>query len=152
MRVVIDTSVLYEDMSLERADARLLLDASRAGRIELVVPEVVVLEALGLVRERFEQASVAGQKVIRNFGAIGVEVKIDVPDVDGVATDYEATLRAKLRDAKVRTPSPPAIDLVTWRSAPSRRRSHSTRKGVDSETRSSGCRPSKRLAAARSCS
>jgi predicted nucleic acid-binding protein len=109
VRIVIDTNALYEDMALDRPDARLLLAAARSGEVELVVPEIVILEAAGLFRERLGTATTATRAAQRKFASLGVRVEVDLPDAEEAAASYERTLRQKLADARARTPDPPTV-------------------------------------------
>jgi hypothetical protein len=110
MRVVVDTSALYSDPAFAGASGRLLLAACQSEDIELVVPEVVILEAVNVFRERLEQASRLARKAHREFNTLDVEFAADVPDEAAAVAAYEEKLRRHLDDAGASVPPPPEID------------------------------------------
>lgn len=109
MRIVFDSSVMYDDLRFVLPYSRLLLQASRAEEIRVVVPEVVVLEAEKRFREKVEKHVRAAEKSRRELLDLGVESDIDVADVDAATTAYAAELRRALAGANVRVPGPPAV-------------------------------------------
>ena len=68
-----DTSVLYDDLPMTGPRSSVLLDRSRRGGYELLIPDVVVIEVVNHVRERIAQATgkiASGHDTLR---------KLDVP-------------------------------------------------------------------------
>jgi hypothetical protein len=106
--ILIDTSALHSDPTLDRPYGRLLLAAARSNEVDLVLPEVVVLEAVNLFRERLEQASRSIRKAQREFQSLGVDFTPELPD-DGTVDAYEQALRARLGDVGARVPRPPDV-------------------------------------------
>ena len=69
MLILIDTSALYGDPLLERPYSQLLVSASRDGDVQLVVPELVIREAIKVAygSEHSAQDDLAAMR--RGFGA-----------------------------------------------------------------------------------
>lgn len=109
MKLLIDTNVLYGNWEFSHADSRLLLQASTAGQIDLIVPEVVLLEAASMYRRELDKTIKNHETLRRRLRAMGVEVAAVGVDVDQTAAEYETRLRLRLGNAGVRTPPPPDI-------------------------------------------
>ncbi|HXG58035.1 MAG TPA: PIN domain-containing protein [Thermoanaerobaculia bacterium] len=108
MLILIDTSALHSDPTLNRPYGRLLLAATRSDEVDLVLPEIVVLEAVNMFRERLEQASRSIRKAQRELQSLGVGFAPELPD-DASVGAYEQTLRGRLADAGARIPQPPNV-------------------------------------------
>ncbi len=112
LRIIVDTSALNPDLTLERAQGRLLVAAAQNGELELVIPEVVVLEAVNLFRRRLEELSRSVVSAHRGYRLLGVDFQAEPPDAADAVTSYEAGLRTRLRDAGARTPNPPQLPHI----------------------------------------
>jgi len=112
VRILLDTNALYPDPKLERAPARLLLAAASNDELELVVPELVILEGAAVFRRRLKELArdVAGAE--RGYRTLGVTFEQEVPNADQEAAEYERALRARLLEVGARTPAPPDMPHV----------------------------------------
>jgi predicted nucleic acid-binding protein len=105
--VVVDTNILFPDLELTTAASRRLLNASEQGRVELAVPEVVVLECIRhFRRQRLSQHRRAALDGLRSLRHLGFDALPDEAQVDAAAEQhvngYEARLRAMLASARAR--------------------------------------------------
>jgi hypothetical protein len=112
MRIVFDTSVMYDDLRLVLPYSRLLLKAARAEEIGVVVPELVVLEAEKRFRQKVEKRVRAAETSRRELRELGVESDVDLPDVDETTTQYTEDLRRLLAQSKVQIPTPPNVAII----------------------------------------
>jgi hypothetical protein len=78
MRIVFDSSVLYDDLRFTLPYSRLLLQAARVGEVGVVVPEIVVLEAEKRFREKVDKRVRAAETSRRELRELGVEADVDL--------------------------------------------------------------------------
>ena len=99
--VVIDTNaIVHRDWRLQQTWWRLLLELSAIGRITLVVPEVVLREAVGKYARKAKAVSKDLTQLQLTF------------DLEQSVASYEAELRNKLKDANCRIDGSPPIGVL----------------------------------------
>lgn len=112
LTVVVDTNAIVQHgWRLESAAWRVLLHQASRRAVRLVVPEVVIREAVGTLRTRLGKEvdkMNASASVLREFGAAGDQPAVDI---DELAAGYDAYLRERLSDAGAQTPELPSPDL-----------------------------------------
>src|SRR4051794_39653052 len=84
VKIVIDTNAIFGDWKLETPHSRLPIAASAAREVEVVVPEVVVLEAAGMYGRQLQEGARAHEKTRRTLGRLGVA--LDPADIDIAAS------------------------------------------------------------------
>ena len=102
--VVVDTNqIVKRDWRIGRPWWSILLQLAASGQLRLVVPDLVVLEAVGRFRAELGKAE-------------GTLKKLGIPiDLAAQVSGYEAGLRQTLRDASAEMPCDPPVtvsDLV----------------------------------------
>src|SRR4051794_38419485 len=95
--VVIDASIIYSDPRLRRAHFRLVRQHAADGSFELVVPEVVVREAIAKLRQRAEAAYLKMASPGEDLARLGLPTGI--PDTQTQAEHVEAYERELRRPA-----------------------------------------------------
>jgi len=115
MQILIDTNAFHGEWELTSPHARLLLAAARSDEVDVIVPEVVIIETAGMARRELGTAWENHEKARRTLTALGEPIdKLDL-DLEAKAAEYEQRLRQKLRENGVSTPQPTNvshIDLV----------------------------------------
>lgn len=113
--VLLDSTVVVSDFRLRSAAVQGLFARAKSGQLRIVVPEVVIREAV----VRFEQSLAELAAVERKTGTLAGRLGVDRPDhcLDPAAevTRYEVELRDTLRDAGADVPPPaptPHLDLM----------------------------------------
>jgi hypothetical protein len=123
MIVVLDTTVLHRDVHASRRVMESVRGRAAAGEWQIVVPEVVVAEAVRQYPERLRKAVVQTQKALGQLRgdreSLGLPMP-DLPEVDAEAAiaQYEPALRARLTAAGCSIADhPPGAEVVgTWAS------------------------------------
>ncbi len=122
---MVDTTEVVRDFGLRRAGWDELLDLASAGLVRVVVPEVVIMEA---VRQHAKRVTTAKNESIKKVaeGLRDLKQLVAVPDLDfaairqevaSAAESYERTLRARLARADVEVKPLPRIAherLLGW--------------------------------------
>lgn len=99
--VVVDTNQIVErDWRLSRPWWSILLRLSASEQLRLVIPDLVVLEAVGRFRAKLGE-------IRRTLEALGLPF-----DLDTEASKYEAGLRRTLQDARAETPCHPPVTVA----------------------------------------
>ena len=113
--VVVDASAIVRgDWFLETPPWRVLLDRSRRRQLSLVVPEVVIREVVGRYAEEVENsATLFRQTEGRLLALRALIVRPELEEADSVVARYDSTLRSTLQAARVKTPLPTGIDMMT---------------------------------------
>ncbi len=100
LTVVFDTTVIRSDWLLEGPAGSFVVAEAAAGRLRLVVPELVLREAVNLYRREFKAAAKALQTAVRDFGRlaaddVGAQLRGVLADRDGeeATAEYEKRLR-----------------------------------------------------------
>jgi hypothetical protein len=103
LTVVIDTTVLGGDWLLRGAAAEFLVAESSRERLILVVPELVIREAVNLYRRKFESSEKALRSAVRDHRKLAIDsrdlqvgqLSIDLDSQQATDT-YEGSLRERL--------------------------------------------------------
>lgn len=103
--VLIDANVLVANFRPGHA-FRLLLDGSRTGQLDLVVPDLAIKEAANKHREQAEKAARGLDKALADLSRLEVKVgRIGPVNPDGASQAYAARLRRSLAAARARVSS-----------------------------------------------
>src|SRR4051794_27098093 len=137
MIVVLDTNALFTDLTARKGPVSVLIDEAAKGRIELVLPEVVVQELVKRARVRIEQALKSRAQALKQLAEIDITAfEPDSLNLAEILHAYELALRATFGGPGARVqPTPDLGRIVPWsvnRRKPLRRRGRACR------TRSSG--------------
>jgi hypothetical protein len=113
--VIVDSTALVADFKFRSVPMSGLIERVRAGKLRLVVPEIVVREAVARYGRFVEEASAEAGKLVGRLGRLGLD--IPVPSLDRVVerNRYEAWLRGQLNDLGAVVPEPeetPHLDVV----------------------------------------
>ena len=96
MDVVIDTGIIYKDPRLIRAHFRIICTQAEAGNLQLVVPEVVMRQAVGKSRQRSADTYRDMTKAAEELRRLGLPNPIPTPDAQNRAVEaYERELRGR---------------------------------------------------------
>ena len=111
--VVVDTNVLGIDRPLENADMRRLLDEHKRGNLRLVVPQIVIDEAVNkwaekIADEESKRATAVGQ--LKSRGALPADHQDQALDADALRTEEMNRVLSALGDAGVDIAPYPDID------------------------------------------
>jgi hypothetical protein len=102
-RYALDTNAIREDFRFRRNPWRLFLREGRLGHLKILVPEIVVDEAVNLYREDAANALRSATKARRSLLGLGAD-QTGVPpvelDVEALTDAYAARLREALESAK----------------------------------------------------
>lgn len=112
--IILDTNILVANFRPSNA-FRLLLEASRGGQIQLVVPELVIAEAAAKYREQLAEAVRTLERSRQALRRFDVESDTPTPDAASEAVRYEVGLGKLFKGvgAKIaKTPSVPHDKLV----------------------------------------
>lgn len=99
MQAVLDTSVLYADLTMAGPLSRLLLDRARRGGYTLIVPEVVLIEMVNHARRRIEEAV---QKIHRgesSLSKLGVATARSAVEVEPMVRMFAGRAEAEITAA-----------------------------------------------------
>ncbi|MBB5161585.1 PIN domain-containing protein [Mycobacterium sp. AZCC_0083] len=110
--IVVDTNILVASPLLESRAWRSLTDHAAEWDIEVVVPEVVVMETVNVVQRGWASSR---QKVVDlNLGVFGLDdaKAAIVSRIDEVSSAYEMSLRTRLNAMGVKVWPTPAIDYM----------------------------------------
>ncbi|MBL8776750.1 MAG: DUF4935 domain-containing protein [Acidimicrobiales bacterium] len=113
--VVLDTTAIVGDYRLRSPAAAALLERAAQGQLRIVVPEIVIREAVGRYRRDLDDLARHSAKQRTLAHRLGVTIEPADIDTDACAHSYEKDLRAALHQAGARTPPPsdvPHLDLV----------------------------------------
>lgn len=120
MIVVLDTSVIVADFRLEATSSRRLLDDLREAGVGLVVPELVVLEAVNKFREQLATDVALADKSLQSIARKrGTSDHSPMGDnfVQSATSEYEGHLRRRIDSVGGVVPPIPEIPhrvLVDW--------------------------------------
>ena len=111
LTVVVDANVIVRDLRLESAPIQLLLEQSRTGLLNLVVPEAVYREIIGSRERRLRAHLDSIEKTRREIDRLGANAGLrDVAeltaDCDADARQYDQFLRSALARSHVSMPMP----------------------------------------------
>lgn len=115
MAVVLDTNVVGVESPLGSNPVRVLLDAAARGRLQLVIPELVVLEVVNKWRERVTEQWEKLTSAQAELARYGVTPEVPPLDIDRAATGLDRRLRRTLGEHLVAVPDLPRLphaDLV----------------------------------------
>jgi hypothetical protein len=111
--VVVDTNcIVHRDWLLTTAPWRVLAYRSRQGLCSLVVPELVVREAVGRYRDAVAAASEKARTASADLLRLGLEGSAADINIDAATTSYEDQLRRSIDDAGGVVAEPPAINVL----------------------------------------
>ncbi len=111
--VVVDTNAIVRGAwRLDSAAWRVLLHQARTNQIRLVVPDLVVREAVGRFRDDLHGRAVAVATACDKLGDLVAAPRPPVVEVDVEIAAYENELRSRLDDAGGEVPSLPDVDLL----------------------------------------
>jgi hypothetical protein len=114
--VVIDANAIVKrSWHLDSAAWRLLRYRGRAQLDRIIVPEIVVREAVGRYRGELTAASERGRTVVTDLRRLRVSTpSLPTIDIDSTVDGYERGLREALKAARARIAEPPitVIDLA----------------------------------------
>jgi hypothetical protein len=112
--VVIDANTIVRGpWRLESAAWRVLLHQARTKQVELIVPDLVVREAVGRFRDQLHARAAAVTAAVDKVGDL-ISTVPEVPPVDEDASvaRYEEELRAALAEAGATVVGLPSVDLI----------------------------------------
>lgn len=112
---MLDTTAIVGDYRLRSPAAVGLLERAAQGQLRIVVPEIVIREAVGRYRRDLDDLARHSAKQHTLAHRLGVTIEPAEIDTDACADAYERDLRATLHQAGARTPPPsdvPHLDLV----------------------------------------
>jgi len=90
-----------------------LLSQSAVGRLRVIVPEVVVREAVGKFRRTVEERLTKHTAAVRDLRRLGIGIGDgSVPDATQASAGYEAELRQRLAGAGAEVPAVPSVDIL----------------------------------------
>lgn len=111
--VVLDTNAGWSDVFLQGPAATALLEWRKSAGLEIVVPEVVVLETVKHYPDRARKAVVNAANSRREMLALGLPAGDPVEEPDVAA--FEESYRKRLVSARVRVAGPPdTTPAVSW--------------------------------------
>jgi len=115
--ILLDANILIANFRPGRA-FKLLLDGSRTGQLQLIVPEIALREAANKFEEKCLAERRALDKALAGLARIGARVaEQEAVDPSAEALRYEQEMRKALKAAKARIPGLPAIahaELLEW--------------------------------------
>src|SRR5438132_348333 len=119
MRVYLDTSLFPTDFGLRSPRLQSVLATARDLGIQIVVPEVVVLELVAHYRDQLTDESETITRAERHIGQLfayaGENRTFEAPDIDKVVASYDERVRAQLADSSVEVGTLPEVmhrDLI----------------------------------------
>jgi hypothetical protein len=114
MDVILDSTALIADFQLTTAAISGLLGGSKERRINLFVPELVLLEVVHNWRERVSEAVAKAESSLHSAKRVGLtSLAVTIPSIDDEVATYEGHLRQKLKDAFVQICAIPDISHAT---------------------------------------
>src|SRR4051794_28586245 len=120
MQILIDTNAFHGEWELTSPHARLLLAAARSDEIKVIVPEVVIIEIVGMARRELGTARENHEKARRTLASLGEEIdRLDL-ELNAKAAEYEQRLAGSCRTTESRHRSPRTSATSTWSSERSR--------------------------------
>lgn len=100
--VVVDTNTItFDDWNLRHAPWRLLLHRAAAGTTRLVVPEVAILEVVGVYGRALRSLLREAGSNLGYLRALGIAVDLPTVGLAQAAAGYEKALSARLRSARL---------------------------------------------------
>jgi PIN domain len=117
VKAVPDTNLFWGDPMLRRPFFELVLQEARRGRFDLVVPELVIMEAVQKFRERSAHAVAAGERGAEERRRLQIPDDASADDLDAWVEGYDRLLRERLVEAGaeiVPLPNVPNSTLADW--------------------------------------
>lgn len=114
MDVILDSTALIADFQLTTAAMSGLLGGSKERRINLFVPELVLLEVVHKWRERVSDVVAKAESTVQSAKRVGLNsLAVTMPSIDDEVAAYEGHLRQKLKDAFVEICAIPDVSHKT---------------------------------------
>jgi hypothetical protein len=114
MYVILDSTALIADFQLTTAAMSGLLGGSKERRIDLFVPELVLLEVVHKWRERVSEVVAKAESTVQAAKRVGLNsLAVTMPSIDDEVAAYEGHLRQKLKDAFVEICAIPDVSHKT---------------------------------------
>jgi PIN domain len=111
--VVIDSNcIVRRDWQLTSAPWRVLAYLSRSRQCGLVVPELVVREAVGRYRAELASTAEKARGVARELVRLGVYASTPAIDLEATVSSYERVLRSAIEEADARVEQPPDVAIL----------------------------------------
>ena len=131
MDVILDSTALIADFHLTSAAISGLLQGSKERRVNLYVPELVLLEVVHKWRERVGEAVAKAESSVLLAKRIGLKgLTVTMPSIDDEVAAYEDRLRQKLKDAYVQICAIPDVSHTILIEKAVHRRAPFTDKGT----------------------
>lgn len=93
IQIVFDANVIFANWHLNGPSMVLIEKLIASGECRLIVPEIVILEARNLYKEKISELI---QEIKKFNGLVGAEYSIEVPDIEQICKDYETKLDNRL--------------------------------------------------------
>jgi len=107
--LVLDSTSLVADFRVRSPTTVGLFDRAAAGKLSIVVPEIVVREVVGKFKQELKDARSHLVRARSKFVRLGVPLDVPDLDVDALGTEYEQYLRSTFERIGAEIPSPPDI-------------------------------------------
>jgi len=111
--VVLDSNcIVRRDWRLTSAPWRVLAYHARTNRCSVVLPELVVREAIGRYRAELASTVEKARSVAKELARLGVHTPTQAVDLEAAVADYELALRAAIDEANGKVEHPPNVAIL----------------------------------------
>ena len=101
MKVILDTNVIFEDFNFRKTNTQILLSEVKEGNLALLIPEIVLDEAVNKYRQRLEKGQKDITSELETLGELAQQVfksPIATQQVEQLANEYRARLDQLFKD------------------------------------------------------
>ena len=101
MKLVLDTNAIYENWFLKGTSIALLQKYNLQIGVEIIVPEIIVLEVINLYKRELEK-HISSIKKLKN---LLIDEGLKIPDANKVIQEYEQLFKSRLSELKAQCPN-----------------------------------------------
>ena len=96
MKIVLDANIIYGNWLLKGPNVALIEKYIQLNEIEIIVPEVIILEVINLYKRELEKHVLS----IKKINHLPIKKELEVPDIEKNVEEYESLFRKRLSELK----------------------------------------------------